>query len=176
MTTDYKKYIRDIPNFPKEGIIFRDITPLLNNGIVFAQAVAEMARPFRGKIDAVVGIEARGFIFGSALAHHLSIGFIPIRKLGKLPPRTESISYDLEYGSDTLEIRDDAFVGHKNVLLVDDLIATGGTAMASIELMKKFNIVVLGLTAVINLPDLQGAKKIMAKGVEVATLVKYDGL
>jgi len=173
MTTDYKKYIRDLPDFPKPGIIFRDITPLLREGIVFAHAIADLASVFRGKADAIVGIEARGFVFGSAIAHHLSLGFIPIRKAGKLPPEIESITYELEYGSDCLEIRNDAFVNAKNVLLVDDLIATGGTAIASIDLLSKLKVKVCGIAAIIELQELGGVKKIEEKGIKVHTLVKY---
>lgn len=136
--SDLKKCIRDVPGFPKEGIIFKDITTLLKDGPAFKKSINLLASEFRReKIDCVVGVEARGFIFGAALAYKLGAGFVPVRKKGKLPAKTRSISYELEYGTDILEIHEDALGPHTRVLIVDDLLATGGTIQAVCALVRE---------------------------------------
>ena len=133
---DLKKHIRDIPDFPQEGIIFKDISTLLKNKEAFGKSIDELARKFgKERIDYVVGVEARGFIFGAALAYKLGVGFIPVRKKGKLPYKTKSVTYKLEYGTDTLEIHEDALTPKARVLVVDDLLATGGTIKAVVDLI-----------------------------------------
>lgn len=168
--------IRAIPNYPKEGIVFRDITTLLSDASAFRRSVDELVHPYSGvQIDYVAGIEARGFILGGAMAHQLSCGFIPIRKKGKLPSDSISIEYDLEYGKDELEIHKDAFKPKSKVLLVDDLIATGGTAVASVSLLRELDADVVAACFVIDLPELGGRQQLREKGIPVRTLVEFDG-
>ena len=156
-TTHLRKLIRDVANFPKDGILFKDITPLLKDPAALSMAVELMANPFRGKgIHAVAGAESRGFIFGIAVAQALSCGFIPIRKRGKLPPPIRTVTYDLEYGQDTLEVRDDAVSAGQKILMVDDLLATGGTMRACVDLMKNLGANVFGATVLIELKALNG--------------------
>lgn len=168
--------IRSIPDFPKPGILFRDITTLLADARGFRKAVDEMVQPYAGvAIDKVAGIEARGFILGGAIAHQLGCGFVPVRKAGKLPYRTLSESYELEYGRDRLEIHEDAVAHDDLVLLVDDLIATGGTAEAAIRLLRKAGGRVLAACFVIDLPDLGGSERIRALGVDTVSLCRFEG-
>ncbi len=168
--------IRTIPDYPKPGIQFRDITTLLGDARAFRRAVDELVQPFAGmKIDKVAGVEARGFILGGAVAHQLSAGFAPVRKKGKLPAETLRQTYALEYGEDEVEIHRDAFGADETVLLVDDLIATGGTAEAAITLIRRAGALVIGAAFVIDLPDLGGADKISAMGVPVKALVSFPG-
>ncbi len=168
--------IRTIPDYPKKGILFRDITTLLGDPRAFRRAVDELVQPWAGtKVDKVAGIEARGFILGGAVAHQLSAGFVPIRKKGKLPHLTVSIAYSLEYGVDEMEMHADAVTKGERVILVDDLIATGGTAEAAVKLLQQIGAEVVAACFVIDLPDLGGAKKIEALGVPVRTLVSFDG-
>ena len=156
-----KSKIRDVLDFPREGIVFKDITTVLRDPEAFKHSVDLLAEHFKKqKIDYIAGIEARGFIFGSALAYKLGVGFIPIRKPGKLPSKTERISYDLEYGKDSLEIHTDAVEPGKRVLIVDDLLATGGTAEAAIKLVKKIGGVIIGIAFVVELEFLEGRKKL----------------
>jgi adenine phosphoribosyltransferase len=176
MTTDLAASIRAIPDYPKPGIIFRDITTLLGDARAFRRAVDTLVLPFVGtKIDKVAGIEARGFILGGAAAHQLSAGFVPIRKKGKLPHTTVSIAYSLEYGVDTMEMHEDAVVKGERVILVDDLIATGGTAEAATQLLQRLGAEIVAAVFVVDLPDLGGRKKIEALGVPVHTLVEFAG-
>lgn len=171
-----RQTIRTIPDYPKPGIQFRDISTLLGNPRAFRRAVDELVQPYAGaRIDKVAGIEARGFILGGAVAHQLSCGFVPIRKKGKLPHRTVSISYALEYGTDEMEIHLDAVAPGERVILVDDLIATGGTATAAVQLLQKIGAEVAAACFVIDLPDLGGRAKIEALGVPVRTLVAFEG-
>lgn len=171
-----RQTIRTIPDYPKPGIQFRDISTLLGNPRAFRRAVDELVQPYAGaRIDKVAGIEARGFILGGAVAHQLSCGFVPIRKKGKLPHRTVSISYALEYGTDEMEIHLDAVAPGEKVILVDDLIATGGTATAAVQLLQKIGAEVAAACFVIDLPDLGGRAKIEALGVPVRTLVAFEG-
>jgi adenine phosphoribosyltransferase len=173
---DLKSIIRTIPDYPKAGIQFRDITTLLGDARSFRRAVDELVQPFAGqKIDQIAGIEARGFILGGAVAHQLSAGFIPIRKKGKLPHITVSVAYSLEYGIDEIEIHQDAIQPGQKVLLIDDLIATGGTATGAIELLRKLGADVVAACFVIDLPDLGGAEKIRNLGVPVRSLVEFSG-
>ncbi len=173
---DLKTVIRSIPDFPKPGILYRDITTLLTDARGFRRAVDELVQPLAGaKIDKVAGIEARGFILGGAIAHQLSVGFVPIRKKGKLPYKTISQTYQLEYGSDDIEIHVDAVEAGERVLLVDDLIATGGTAMAAIQLLERAGAEIVLCTFVVDLPDLGGADKLRANGKQVTSLVQFDG-
>jgi adenine phosphoribosyltransferase len=173
---DLKSIIRTIPDYPKAGIQFRDITTLLGDARSFRRAVDELVQPFAGqKVDQIAGIEARGFILGGAVAHQLSAGFIPIRKKGKLPHITVSVAYSLEYGLDEIEIHQDAIQPGEKVLLIDDLIATGGTATGAIELLRKLGADVVAACFVIDLPDLGGAKKIRDLGVPVRSLVEFSG-
>lgn len=158
---DLKRYIRDIPDFPKPGILFRDITPLLREPVAFRAAISRLADHYRGKeIDVVVAAEARGFIFAAPLALELNAGFVPVRKPGKLPYERHSFQYDLEYGSDTLEMHVDGLDGKRNVLLVDDLLATGGTIEACCRLVEHSGARVAGCAFVIELAALGGRKRI----------------
>ncbi len=171
-----KNAIRTIPDYPKPGIMFRDITTLLADAKAFRRAIDELVQPWSGgKIDKIAGIEARGFILGGAVAHQLSAGFVPIRKKGKLPHKTVSIGYSLEYGDDEIEIHVDALEPGEKVILVDDLIATGGTAEAAVKLLQKLGADVVAACFVIDLPDLGGAKKIEALGVPVRSLIAFEG-
>jgi len=173
---DFAKVIRTIPDYPKKGIMFRDITTLLGNARAFRRAVDEMVQPYAGvKIDKVAGIEARGFILGGAVAHQLSRGFIPVRKKGKLPHAVIGEDYALEYGTDRVEIHSDAVSKGDQVIVVDDLIATGGTAFAAIKLLERAGASVVGCSFVIDLPELGGADKIRALGKDVRTLVAFEG-
>jgi adenine phosphoribosyltransferase len=168
--------IRTIPDYPKPGIQFRDITTLLADARAFRRAVDELVQPYAGaKIEKVAGIEARGFILGGAVAHQLSAGFTPVRKKGKLPAATLRQTYALEYGEDEVEIHLDALKAGEKVLVVDDLIATGGTAEAAIKLLRRGGADVVGAAFVINLPDLGGAARIEAMGVKVQTLIAFPG-
>jgi adenine phosphoribosyltransferase len=168
--------IRTIPDYPKKGILFRDITTLLGDARAFRRAVDELVQPWAGtKIDKVAGVEARGFILGGAVAHQLSAGFVPIRKKGKLPHTTVSIPYSLEYGLDHMEMHEDAVSKLERVILVDDLVATGGTAEAAIKLLQQMGAEVAAACFVIDLPNLGGAAKIGALGVPVRSLVSFPG-
>ncbi len=168
--------IRTVPNYPKDGIMFRDITTLLSDARAFMTSVdALVQHHVSDEFDLVAGIEARGFIVGGALAHRLACGFIPVRKKGKLPAATFAQDYDLEYGTDTLEIHSDALTPGQKVLLVDDLIATGGTAEAAIKLIERAGGEVIACSFVIDLPDLGGRAKLEAMGKPVLTLVSYEG-
>ncbi len=171
-----KDTIRTIPDFPKPGIMFRDITTLMTNRRGFSEAVIRLSAPYQDAfVDNVVGIEARGFVFGAAVAYELNSGFVPVRKKGKLPFDTYEQDYELEYGTDVLEMHADAIRKGEKILLIDDLIATGGTAEAAIKVLRKAGAVVIGAAFVIDLPDLGGRKKIQDMGVPVTTLVAFDG-
>ncbi|MGA2795114.1 MAG: adenine phosphoribosyltransferase [Roseiarcus sp.] len=173
---DLKAAIRSIPDYPSPGIMFRDITTLLGDARAFRLAVDQLVQPWAGaKIDKVAGVEARGFILGGAVAHQVSAGFIPIRKKGKLPFRRVSVGYSLEYGIDEMEMHEDALVRDERVILVDDLVATGGTAEAAVKLLRQMGGNVLGACFVIDLPDLGGADKLRGLGVPVRTLVSFEG-
>ena len=168
---DLAGYIRDIPDFPKPGIVFKDITPLLADGRAFHATIDRFAEHFRGKVDVVLGIESRGFIIGAAVAYALGVGVAIVRKPGKLPFDKHSASYALEYGTDTLEIHRDAVDGHHRVLVVDDLLATGGTASAAIELVKRCGATVVACAFVIELAVLAGRRRLA--GQEIVSLVRY---
>jgi len=168
--------IRTIPDYPKEGILFRDITTLLGNAKAFRRAVDALVQPWAGsKVDQIAGIEARGFILGGAVAHQLSAGFVPIRKKGKLPHETVSVAYSLEYGLDEMEMHKDAIKPGDKVILVDDLIATGGTAEAACKLLQSMGADIVAACFIIDLPDIGGKEKIEALGVPVRTLVEFSG-
>ena len=176
LITDLKASIRTIPDYPKAGIMFRDITTLLGDARAFRRAVDELVQPYAGgKVEKIAGIEARGFILGGAVAHQLSAGFVPIRKKGKLPHQTVSIAYSLEYGVDEVEMHADAIGQEERVILVDDLIATGGTAIAAVNLLRRIGANIVGACFIIDLPDLGGADKLRALDVEVRTLVSFEG-
>ncbi len=169
---DLEKYIRDIPDFPKKGIIFKDITPLLKEPAAFAEVVRLIAEKFEGKgITSVLGAEARGFIFGAAVALEMGVSFLPVRKPGKLPYSTEAASYELEYGTDSLEIHTDAIAKGEKVLLVDDLLATGGTMAACCELVERVGGEVGGIAFVIKMEILKGREKITK--YDPYCLIKY---
>jgi adenine phosphoribosyltransferase len=171
-----KDRIRTIPDYPKPGIMFRDITTLLGDAQGFRKVVDELVYPFAGKrIDKVAGIEARGFILGGAVAHQLSVGFVPVRKRGKLPHSTIREAYDLEYGKDEVEIHSDAIAKGESVLLIDDLIATGGTAAAAAKLITRLGGRIAGISFVIDLPELGGKKRLQDLGHPVYTLVEFEG-
>jgi adenine phosphoribosyltransferase len=176
LETDLRSAIRNIPDYPKKGIVFRDITTLLGDARAFRRAVDEMVQPWAGsKIDKVAGIEARGFILGGAVAHQVSAGFVPIRKKGKLPHTTVRIAYSLEYGVDEMEMHDDAVKKGERVILVDDLIATGGTAEGAVKLLRQIGAEVLAACFVIDLPELGGADKLRKMNVPVRTLISFEG-
>ena len=173
---DLAESIRTIPDYPKPGILFRDITTMLGDAQAFRRAVDALVQPWAGaKIEKVAGIEARGFILGGAVAHQLSAGFVPVRKKGKLPHLTVSIAYSLEYGVDEMEMHQDAVKPGERVILVDDLIATGGTAVGAVKLLRKLGADVVAACFVIDLPDLDGAKKLADLGVEVHALMAFAG-
>jgi adenine phosphoribosyltransferase len=173
---DLRAAIRTIPDYPKPGIMFRDITTLLGDARAFRRAVDELVQPWAGmKIDKVAGIEARGFILGGAVAHQVSAGFIPIRKKGKLPHKRVTIAYSLEYGLDEMEVHEDAVEKGERVILVDDLIATGGTAEGAVKLLRQLGANVLAACFVIDLPDLGGADKLRKLDVSVRTLISFEG-
>jgi adenine phosphoribosyltransferase len=173
---DLKATIRTIPDHPKPGIMFRDITTLLGDARAFRRTVDELVQPWAGaKIDKVAGIEARGFILGGAVAHQVSAGFVPIRKKGKLPYKRVSIGYSLEYGIDEMEMHEDAVEKGDRVVLVDDLIATGGTAEGAVKLLRQLGADVLAACFVIDLPELGGADKLRKLDVPVRTLVSFEG-
>ena len=171
-----EKLIRTIPDYPKPGILFRDITTLLGDAKGLKKAIKAMAKPFEdADVDAVAGIEARGFILGGAIADRLGCGFIPIRKKGKLPWKTIGQEYSLEYGVDVIEMHEDAVAPGRRILIVDDLIATGGTAEAAVKLIQKSGGKIIGATFIIDLPDLGGVKRLDRLGVASHTLVAFEG-
>lgn len=171
-----KDFVRTIVDFPHEGILFRDVTTLFADARGFRMAIDQLLTPYAGmRIDKVAGLEARGFILGGAVAHQLSTGFVPIRKKGKLPGRTIAQEYKLEYGEAVMEVHDDALVPGERVLLVDDLLATGGTAEAGIRLIERLGAVVVGCAFVIDLPELGGRRRLEALGMEVHALCAFEG-
>lgn len=172
--TEFTKYIRDVPDFPEPGVVFKDITPLLSHGDVFRQAVTAMSAPFDDHaVDVVVGIEARGFIFAAPIAHRFKAGFVPVRKPGKLPWRVNGQEYALEYGTDRLEAHSDAIQSGHRVLLVDDVLATGGTGAAAVDLIREMGGDVVGFAVLIELDFLGGRAKL--DDVHVHTVVHYGG-
>jgi len=177
MTKDLRDYIRTIPDFPHEGIMFRDVTTLFNDADGLRESVDQMADALKGhEFDQVAGLEARGFMLGAALAYKMGLGFTMIRKAGKLPGQTISQDYDLEYGTATVEVHDDAIQAGQKVLLFDDLIATGGTAEAGINLIERLGGQVTMAAFIIDLPALGGRKKIEELGVPTHVLCEFDGL
>ena len=176
LENDLRAAIRTIADYPKPGIMFRDITTLLGNARAFRRTVDELVQPWAGaKIDKVAGIEARGFILGGAVAHQVSAGFVPIRKKGKLPHTTVRIAYSLEYGIDEMEMHEDAVSRGERVIVVDDLIATGGTAEGAVKLLANMGVEVLAACFIVDLPDLGGAEKLRQLGVPVRTLISFEG-
>ena len=170
-------YIRTIPDFPHEGILFRDVTTLFADARGMRMCIDQMLKPYAGqKIDKVAGLEARGFILGGAIAHQLGCGFVPIRKKGKLPATTIEQSYKLEYGEATVELHADAISAGETILLVDDLLATGGTAEAGIRLVERLDGRILGCAVIVDLPDLGGRKRLEDLGHSVHALCAYEGL
>lgn len=175
-TKTVKDYIRTIVDFPHEGIMFRDVTTLFADPRGFRMCVDQLLHPYAGApIDKVVGLEARGFILGGAVAHQLTVGFVPVRKKGKLPGATLSQPYTLEYGEAVMEIHDDAVAPGERILVVDDLLATGGTAEAGIRLLERLGAEIVGCAFVIDLPDLGGRARLEAMGMEVHALCAFDG-
>ncbi len=172
MLSKLQAAIRDVPDFPKPGVVFKDITPLLKNSELFNASIERLAGPFRNKgITHVASVESRGFIFGAPVAFLLNAGYIPIRKKGKLPYKTHSFTYDLEYGTDTLEIHSDAVDENSRVLIIDDVLATGGTAQASCRLIEKSKANVAGIAFVVELEFLHGREKL--RGYDVLSLIRY---
>jgi len=173
---DLKKLIRTIPDYPKKGIMFRDVTTLMGNARGFKAAIERMAAPYAGaRVEAVAGIEARGFILGGAIADRLACGFVPLRKKGKLPGKTIGQEYTLEYGVDIIEMHEDAIRQGERVLIVDDLIATGGTAEAAVKLVRRSGGEIVGATFIIDLPDLGGMKRLEGLGVKGEALMAFEG-
>jgi adenine phosphoribosyltransferase len=173
---EIREAIRTIPDYPKPGVMFRDITTLLGNARAFHRVVEELVRPWRNeRVDHVAGIEARGFILGGALAHQLHSGFVPIRKKGKLPHTTVRVAYSLEYGLDEMEMHRDAVAPGERIVLVDDLLATGGTAEAAVKLLRSLGASILAACFIIDLPDLGGSARLAALEVPVRTLVAFHG-
>lgn len=176
MSQTVKDYIRTIVDFPKEGILFRDVTTLFADARGFRMAIDQLLHPYAGRpVDKVVGLEARGFILGGAVAHQLSVGFVPIRKKGKLPGPTLAQEYELEYGDAVMEIHDDALAPGERVLVVDDLLATGGTCEAGIKLIERLGAEVVGCAFVIDLPELGGRERLQAMGVDLHFLCEFEG-
>ncbi|WP_317056800.1 adenine phosphoribosyltransferase [Roseovarius rhodophyticola] len=172
-----KDYIRTIVDFPHEGIMFRDVTTLFADPRGFRMAIDQLLHPYAGmQIDKVVGLEARGFILGGAVAHQLSVGFVPIRKKGKLPGAVISEEYQLEYGEAIVEVHDDAIMAGEKILVVDDLLATGGTAEAGIKLVERLGGEIIGCAFVIDLPELGGRAKLEALGMDVHALCDFEGV
>jgi len=170
---EIKAAIRDVPDFPKKGILFRDITPLLQDPVLFAETIDILADRYKDNLpNKIVGVESRGFLFGAAMAYKLGVGFATVRKKGKLPYKTYEASYELEYGTATVEIHHDGLEVGDKVVIVDDLLATGGTAMAAIELVKKFDAEVIGVDFVIELESLNGRK--ILENYKVNTILQYD--
>ena len=168
--------IRTIPDYPRPGVMFRDITTLLGNARAFGLVVDHLVQPWRGeRVDRVAGIEARGFILGGAIAHQLSAGFVPIRKKGKLPHATVRVAYSLEYGLDEMEMHRDALLPGERIILVDDLLATGGTAEAAVKLLRSLGAQILAACFIIDLPELGGAARLAGLEVPVRTLVAFSG-
>jgi len=173
---EIRESIRTIPDYPKPGVMFRDITTLLGNARVFHRVVEELARPWRHeRVAHVAGIEARGFILGGAIAHELRAGFVPIRKKGKLPHSTVRVAYSLEYGLDEMEMHRDAVAPGERIVLVDDLLATGGTAEGAVKLLRSLGASILAACFIIDLPDLGGSSRLQALEVPVRTLVAFHG-
>ena len=173
---DLKQHIRTVPDFPEKGIMFRDVTTLFNNAEAFAETINQFYSSWsEHQIDAIAGIDARGFIIGGALAYKMELPFVALRKKGKLPFDTSSEEYDLEYGKETLEIHKDAIAPGANVLVMDDLIATGGTAAAGINLIRSLGGKVAGCGFIIDLPEIGGAAKLEEMGVEVKSLMAFEG-
>ena len=171
-----RDYIRTIPDFPHEGIMFRDVTTLFADPRGFRMAVDQLLHPYAGaRIDKVVGLEARGFILGGAVAHQLSVGFVPVRKAGKLPGRVISQAYELEYGSAEVALHDDAIAPGEKILVVDDLLATGGTAEAGIKLIERLGGEIISCAFIVDLPELGGRKKLEAMGMDVHTICEFEG-
>jgi adenine phosphoribosyltransferase len=171
---ELKALCRNVPDFPKKGILFRDITTLIREGDRFREVIDTIGARYEGKgVDVVVGVESRGFIIGGALAYKLGAGFVPVRKKGKLPWRTYQATYDLEYGTDTLEVHQDAVGPGQKVLIIDDLIATGGTACAVIELVEKLKGEIIEVAFLIELTDLKGRDKVQAKNYPVYSLLQF---
>ncbi|MCL7409749.1 adenine phosphoribosyltransferase [Marivivens donghaensis] len=171
-----KDYIRTIPDFPHEGIMFRDVTTLFSDPRGLRLAIDQLLEPYVGqKIDKVIGLEARGFILGGAVAHQLGVGFVPVRKKGKLPGKTLSQDYKLEYGEATVEIHEDALEAGERVLIVDDLLATGGTAVAGIKLVEQLGAQVVSCAFVVDLPELGGRKVLTDMGLDVHTICDFEG-
>ncbi|MGB1515161.1 MAG: adenine phosphoribosyltransferase [Paracoccaceae bacterium] len=172
-----KDYIRTIVDFPHEGIMFRDVTTLFADPRGFRMCIDQMLHPYAGQpIDKVVGLEARGFILGGAIAHQLGTGFVPVRKKGKLPGNTISQDYKLEYGEAVVEIHDDAIEAGERILVVDDLLATGGTAEAGIKLIERLGGDIIGCSFIVDLPELGGRKKLQSMNMDVQVLCEFDGL
>ncbi|OWU86444.1 adenine phosphoribosyltransferase [Oceanicola sp. 22II-s10i] len=177
MFSDVRTYIRTIPDFPHEGIMFRDVTTLFGDPRGFRLSIDGLIHAFKDKtIDKVAGLEARGFILGGAVAHQLGVGFVPLRKAGKLPGLTIGERYALEYGEATLEVHEDAVLPGEKVLIVDDLIATGGTAVAAIRLIERLGGNIVGCGFVVDLPDVGGMKKLTKMGINAKALCSFEGL
>jgi len=169
----FSEWVRTVEDFPKPGICFYDVAPLLGNGAVFGALIEEMSAPLEGRITKVVGFDARGFLFGGAMAARLGVGFAMLRKPGKLPGAVERVEYDLEYGSNELEIQEGAIATGEKIALVDDLIATGGTALAGVELVRRQGTQIVEFTSVIDIEDLGGSQVIRDKGVPVRSMLSY---
>jgi adenine phosphoribosyltransferase len=173
---DLKDFIRSIPDYPKKGILFRDVTTLFKHADAFEYAINSFYERYKNeKIDAIVGIESRGFILGAALAYKLKLGFVPIRKKGKLPASVFQQEYELEYGTDQIEIHQDALAKGARVILIDDLLATGGTILGARKLLKHFDAEIIECSFVIDLPDLGGSKKLLELGLKVHKLIDFGG-
>ncbi len=174
-TVDLKNYVRDVPDFPKKGILFKDLTPVWKDPAAFRSMVDQLADPYRTEeVEVIAGIESRGLILGSALAYTLGTGLVPVRKEGKLPWKTVRASYSLEYGQATTELHADAFKPDARVLIVDDLLATGGTAEAAIQLVRKLEGKIVGLAFLVELGFLKGRQRLEKLGVEVFSLIQYE--
>lgn len=171
--TNYEAHVRTVDNFPKPGVRFYDIAPLLGNGAVYGALIKDMSEPLRGNVDKIVGFDARGFLFGGAMAAELGVGFVMLRKPGKLPGEVKTVSYDLEYGSNSIVMQPDSIEDGERVALVDDIIATGGTALAGIELVQKCGGEVVEFCSAIDLPNLGGSAKIQAHGVAVRAIMSF---